>query len=216
MSSKLRRTIRHYLAFTKGMWSMLTAIPRGLEGFQTRLVETQNRLDDHLKQLDKGEQTLLYQTVGNAITSWAKLEEAVVTIFALLLRNDSRTAGLILYSIINFNTWLSIIHDLFEMDEALTPFQHRWNKLAERMRKIKDQRDQIAHHALDTKTTALKASRFDVRRKSVLQRPMGAMEAVEFTQAVTAITESVLELADEMIDALRTSTEKSGTPNSGR
>jgi hypothetical protein len=167
-------------------------------------------LDEHIKKIDQGEQTLLYQTVGNAITSWAKMEEAVVTVFALLLRNDGKTAGLILYSIINFNTWLTIIHDLFKMDETLTPFKRRWDKLAERMRRIKDQRDQIAHHALDAKLTALKASRLDTRKKSILQHPMTALEAVEFTRTVMEIAESLLELADDMIAALRTSI---GTPD---
>ena len=131
------------------------------------------------------------------------------------VRTDAAKTGLVLYSIINFNVWLSIIHDLFEMDEALTPFQKRWNKISERIRQIKDTRDQLAHHSVhQLKTDAsaappmVRPSQYDTRRKSKRQQPVDAQDANDFTTKVLGITEDLMALSEAMFDALESASPK--------
>ena len=141
------------------------------------------------------------------------MEELIVAIASLLLRSNGTKAGLIFYSIINFNVWLTIIHDLFELDTKLSPFQSRWNKISERIRRIKDQRDQLAHHSVQTRDdeihpSAVRPSTFDSRRKSLKQEPMSVLETRDFANAVLDISESLQELIQAMIGALEASREK--------
>ena len=57
----------------------------------------------------------LYTRVGQAISFWASMETRLVTIAALLLGTSEQKAGLLMYSIMNFNVWLIIIDELFSM-----------------------------------------------------------------------------------------------------
>ena len=88
------------------------------------------------------------QLLGRALTAWAKMEESLVVIVMHLLRVHPEKAGLLMYSIINFNTWLFIINDLFEMDKTLGHFRSKFGKISERIRRVKDRRDQIAHYSI--------------------------------------------------------------------
>jgi hypothetical protein len=216
MSFDLRRAIRNRIAFLRGMGSGLVSIAQGFEKYQSRLREMQAEMEASIKRAEEDESDLLFQTVGQALTTWAHLEVALVAIFALLMRTGGERSGLILYSIVNFNTWLSIIHDLFEMDHDLRQFQKRWNKISERIRRVKDQRDQIAHHAVRVERPALIASDWDVRRKTLQQKPITVREAIDFSKTVSAIAQDALILANEMGNALVALKEKSAEQDSNR
>src|ERR1700732_5442731 len=99
------------------------------------------------KERDSGRQWL-YTTVGHALSSWAIIEENLVVIATLLLRLSPSEAGLILYSIINFNTWLSIIGELFKMEEGYEKLIPEWNRFSNRLRRLKTIRDNLAHQTV--------------------------------------------------------------------
>jgi hypothetical protein len=73
----------------------------------------------------------------------------LVHIVSWLLDSETKKVGLVLYSINNFHTWLSIIDELFAMDPNFSPLRSDWIKIAERLRKLNDVRVRLAHHALE-------------------------------------------------------------------
>jgi hypothetical protein len=148
----------------------------------------------------------LFSAVGKALTSWALLEEMVVNVFSMLNRSTQTKAGAILYSIINFNTWLSITTDLFAQDELYGSFRPRWNKLSSRMRTLKDTRDRIAHHSAvvpDTLVeivalTSLKPSLYDTRPKSLKYSPLTTDQIAEFSYKIADVLRGLEDMIDEM------------------
>ena len=113
-----------------------------------------------------------------------------------------------MYSILNFGTWLSLIHDLMEMDETYAHLLPKWNKISERIRRIKDRRDQLAHHSVSMKDElGLRPSSMDTRQKTRNQRPLDLMEANEFIETTLAISETLGEFIEMMNSFYPTSPE---------
>lgn len=90
-----------------------------------------------------------YETIGRSITAWSQMEGFLVDIVSWLLDSETKKVGLVLYSINNFHTWLSIIDELFAMDPHFSPLRSDWTKIAGRLRKLNDVRVRLAHHALE-------------------------------------------------------------------
>lgn len=90
-----------------------------------------------------------YAAIGKSITDWSQMEGSLVHIASWLLDSRSKKVGLVLYSINNFHTWLSIIDELFAIDPNFSPLRSDWIKIAERLRKLNDVRVRLAHHALE-------------------------------------------------------------------
>lgn len=90
-----------------------------------------------------------YEVIGRSITEWSRMEGLLVHIANWLLDSKTKKVGLVLYSINNFHTWLSIIDELFAMDPNFSPLRSDWIKIAERLRKLNDVRVRLAHHALE-------------------------------------------------------------------
>ena len=65
--------------------------------------------------ISESDERVLFTFIGMSLTSWARMEEVMVVLVRLLLRTDRARAGLIMYSIINFNVWLTLIDDLFDL-----------------------------------------------------------------------------------------------------
>ncbi len=185
------------------------------------LAERQKALASEAEQqtkelFEKSDNNVLYLVVGSALTSWAAMEEAMVMILAYLLRTGSDKAGLILYSTINFNVWISIIDELFAIDDVYSIMKPRWNKLAERLRRLKDDRDRIAHHAVSKRNSnastfaeaTLRPSNLDIRQKSLKYKPMANDDIIAFSSKVHALAQDLLRLAGMMGDELRSSPEK--------
>jgi hypothetical protein len=151
----------------------------------------------------------LFAAVGMALTAWSRMEEMLVAFVAVLLQTSAEKAGVIMYSTINFNTWLSLIHDLFELDETQAKFRGRFDKISERIRRIKDRRDQLAHHSIRlTGDPFVRASKFDVRSKSKKQQPLGPNEVRDFMHTVATIGDDLTDLFEAMSAELRASREK--------
>jgi hypothetical protein len=51
-----------------------------------------------------------------------------------------------MYSIINFNVWLSIIDELLLLDTRYSKTKSKWNGISSKLRGLKDTRDRLAHH----------------------------------------------------------------------
>src|ERR1700730_18778797 len=91
----------------------------------------------------------LFTNVGLALSQWAGMEDLLVGISCLLLRTHEATkVGIMLYSIANPPTWLSIIGELFSQEPRYITLKPRWNKLSERLIKLNDTRVRLAHHTI--------------------------------------------------------------------
>lgn len=181
---------------------------------------------DRLHEIDKAatgtDRRLLFATIGQTLSTWARMEEALVIVVALLLRVHTSKAGLIMYSIINFNVWLTLIHDLFVLDVKLNVRQKRWNKINERIRKIKDQRDQLAHHPVhESKSSfmssgaAIHAPKYDTRQKTKRQYPIDSGQVIQLGETVLQIIDDLEELITAMGGTLAASDEKFESLSSG-
>jgi hypothetical protein len=158
------------------------------------------------------ERETLFLTIGRALSLWATMEEFLVIIVAHLLVVRTAQAGLIMYSILNFNVWLSLIHDLMALDGKFEPLQKKWNKISERIRRIKDLRDQLAHYSVSTSEAHLKPSKFDIRQKTRLQRPLDLREVFELMRTIIAICAD-LEILINDLDLILSSSKKSAEPS---
>ena len=176
---------------------LVSFVAAKIEGIKTQFQQLQAQIAAYRERTAALDFGLKHSGICVTLSHWAKMEELLVVFLALLLRVDVQKAGLLLYSILNFNVWLSIIHDLFDMDVLFATHQKQWNKVSERIRKIKDQRDQLAHqsvvkpsdqllHAVGAST--LRQSTINSRRKSQIQKPMTSDEIHHFDVEITQIS----------------------------
>jgi hypothetical protein len=98
--------------------------------------------------LKSRDEDALFRAVGQALSFWAQMEENLVPIAGMLLRTEFEMAGLVMYSIINFCVRLTIITDLFSMSNHYSSLKPRWTKIFEKLRKMQDTRDRLAHHTI--------------------------------------------------------------------
>jgi hypothetical protein len=153
----------------------------------------------------------LFLTVGQALSFYAKVEEQLVAITALLLRTRFQMAGLIMYSIINAYVRFNIIDELFSMSPNLIELKPKWEKIHKKLREMQDKRDRLAHHTSfsgNTASTALRPGRFDTRQKSLKYRPLETNEIGLFTRDLMKVLEDCTDLVNAM-DALEALREKS-------
>jgi hypothetical protein len=140
-----------------------------------------------------------YASIGKCISAWSKTESVLVTIAAMLLDTRSEKAGLVLYSINNFYTWLSILEELFAIDPQFIPLRPEWIAISSRLRKLNDTRVSLAHHALGPGKElqqfvesendelsgifpTLKPNSSDMRTKSKKHTPIGLEQLTEFAR----------------------------------
>jgi hypothetical protein len=165
----------------------------------------------------------LFTSVGQSLSHWAGMEESLVAITTLLLRShEANKVGIILYSIINFNTWLGIIGELFSQEPLYSPLKPRWNKISERLRGLKDVRDRLAHHTIhygdkattDKGATSLRPGRFDIRQKSQKYEPLEVDQIFAFGDSLGKVQEDLTALLNAMTALLsnETSQRRSSAP----
>jgi len=141
-----------------------------------------------------------YAIVGQGISHWSDVEERLIEVVACLLRTPEPKAGLVMYSIINFNVWLQLIDDLFVLDETYRSSLKQWRQIFEALRKEKDIRDRLAHHRLIQEgiEARLRPPVFDMRTKSQKMQPLTAEEILDFTERVTGINRAISALLETM------------------
>lgn len=196
-----RRFIRKTKTFFHTLRGFGGAIYGGIKKLETDLENLRAKATEINQITRSTDQQILFSYVGRALTAWSKMEETMVAIIAVLLMVSVKKAGVVMYSIYNFNTWLAVTNDLFELDEVMRPFQKRFNKISERIRRIKDLRDQLAHHSVrmsDDKST-LQSPDADARSKSKKQLPLEYDEISDFTTDVLKIAEDLIALYWDMV-----------------
>jgi hypothetical protein len=198
----MRRLIVRIRLFFRTLVGFLLDLPKGVAGLEQKITRLRAQIAALQEAQIATERGALFSQIGRALTAWSKMEECLVIMFAMILHIHPYKGGLILYSILNFNVWLSLINDLFDLDDNYRPYKKRWNKISERARRIKDQRDQLAHHAvrIDPKDgeTAVYSPRGDVRQKTLRQKPMTLTEVNVFIDTVLDIANDLQKLISEM------------------
>jgi hypothetical protein len=156
----------------------------------------------------------MWAAVGTAISTWALMEGGLVWLLTTLLRIDAYPdkAGVILYSINNFPTWLTIIDELMVLDTKLSDHRSQWNKLDSRLRALNDTRVRLAHHTamgVDHSEVSLRPPIYDVRTKSNKYSPLDEDEIREFIKKVGDVSLQLMRLIEAIQNALGTSPDKS-------
>jgi hypothetical protein len=164
----------------------------------------------------------VFANVGLALSAWAGMEELLVAIASLLLRTvEFPKVGTIMYSIVSFSVWLSIIDELFALEPLYGALKPKWNKINGRLRGLKDTRDRLAHHTIYSGgtvpggDTSLRPARFDVRQKSQKYQPLDYDQTSKFIDSIGDTTNALRELLDAMtaLLTLETSQRKSSESN---
>ena len=156
-----------------------------------------------------------YALIGKSITAWSTTESILVTIATMLLDTRPEKAGLVLYSINNFHTWLSIIEELFAIDQQFTLLRPEWIAISNRLRKLNDTRASLAHHALGRKGfehfvetdnddlsgifPTLRPNSSDTRTKSKKHTPIGRNNSSEFMHELATTQRMMATLIDRML-----------------
>jgi len=151
-------------------------------------------------------ETFLFTEVGKALSTWAALETVLVSIASMLLTNSMQKTGVVMYSIVNFGTWLNIITELYPHEELYTHLKPKWDKLTSRLRALKDIRDRLAHHSAyrpDTpvpyfELTTIAPSPYDARAKSLRYKPLSHPQIAEFNSDALHLMKDLEALMAEM------------------
>jgi hypothetical protein len=145
---------------------------------------------------------------------WAGMEGSLIAITSLLLRtHEAEKVGMIMYSILNFHVWLNIVDELFVM-EPRSSLKPRWNKISEKLKRLKDTRDRLAHHTIHHQgaisvlgiDTSLRPGPFDTRRKSKKFKPLDFDQITEFTESVRVVVDEFAALLTSMRELLKRET----------
>jgi hypothetical protein len=142
------------------------------------------------------------------------MEGLLVGIAGMLLDTKREKTGLVLYSINNFPTWLTIIEELFDIDPRYSHLRPDWIKIKNRLLKLNGIRVSLAHHALvpgkgiehlmeveddfSALFPTLQPNRFDTRSKWKKHTPVGVDELMTFATELGEAREKISKLIDQM------------------
>jgi hypothetical protein len=163
--------------------------------------------------MDKDEierKEFLYVALGESISIWAETEALIAVVGAMLLGTSYEKAGLVFYSIPNFYSWLTIIDELFIIDERFDKMKPAWGEIAETLKKLNDTRVRLAHHSSKRPegrgmVPALRPISIDVRSKSKKHAPMEVEQIVDFIRRLSPVYEKLAALLREMTPIYRAS-----------
>ena len=200
--------------FDRALDTKINLIRRGLE----RL-----RQEDHIadpakfealkegaKNIEMQRRMALCMNVGQALSVWARMEEALVGVACVLLETKIEKAGIVMYSILNFNVWTSIIDELFTVDKRFDALVPKWRKIITQLGPLQKMRNNLAHHTInlpqDDATpigdAALSPAPSDTRRQSQKSGPLDYNEISKFQDSVMTVTDSLTALLVAMAATL--------------
>jgi hypothetical protein len=166
------------------------------------------------ERLTKQAEQDFYYAIGGAITAWSRTEGLLVSIAGMLLDTTSEKVGLVLYSITNFYSWLSIIDELFVIDPQFSGLRSNWIEIAERLKKLNDIRVRLAHHSVESGRgidaivagdelmeffPSLKPNSFDTRSKSKKHSNLQMTEITAFIGDLASVADKISELLVRMV-----------------
>jgi hypothetical protein len=186
--------------FDRALDTKINLIRRGLE----RL-----RQEDHIadpakfealkegaKNIEMQRRMALCMNVGQALSVWARMEEALVGVACVLLETKIEKAGIVMYSILNFNVWTSIIDELFTVDKRFDALVPKWRKIITQLGPLQKMRNNLAHHTInlpqDDATpigdAALSPAPSDTRRQSQKSGPLDYNDGGDSFKRIIATT----------------------------
>jgi len=140
-----------------------------------------------------------HATIGLAISHWAYMETHLVKICARLLGASDERTGVMLYSIMNFHSWLNIIDDLFLLTPSYSKQKAAWGKESTKLRAMADIRNRLAHHtALGKGSPTLKPTALDARSKSKKHSPLAIQEILDFDSTIVKMNDALLAIHQEL------------------
>jgi hypothetical protein len=182
---------------------------------KARAAELEAEVQEIAEKSKKHQEWTLYTAIGQTLCQWATMEEMLVGIASLLLRTgEFSKVGTIMYSIVNFNTWLGIIEDLFLQEPRYVTLTPKWTKLSDRIRGLKTTRDRLAHHTIYrgdkvgtiSGDTSLRPGRFDLRKSAQKHQPLDYDQIHEFSRSLDVIHNDITKLLEAMTDLLNRET----------
>lgn len=146
---------------------------------------------------------VFFTSVGQSISMWSNTEGFLVAVAGMLLDTRFAKAGLIFYSIPNFYSWLSIIDELFSMEQKFSAQKPEWGAIADRLKKLNDTRVRLAHHSFRRGQEVdhfpvLRPNRYDTRAKSKKHGPLDIDEIMAFTEDLLPVMERITKLLNDM------------------
>jgi hypothetical protein len=158
-----------------------------------------------LDSFEQERERLFFAAVGQTLSLWARMEQFLVLITSILLGTTSTKAGIIMYSIVNFNVRLNIINELFSIERCYSTLEPRWNKINDKLRGLKDTRDRLAHHTIfrnDSRNTNIKESlrpvQLDLRQKSQKYQPLDFEKIIQFSSSFRLVSNNLTVLINAM------------------
>ena len=187
------------------------------------VAELEAEVQEIAEKSEKHQEWSLYTAIGQALCQWATMEENLVGIASLLLKTaEFSKVGTIMYSIVNFNTWLGIIEDQFLQEPMYISLKPKLDKLSTRIRGLKKTRDRLAHHTIYrgnnvgtiSGDTSLRPGRFDLRKDAQKYQHLDYDQIHTFSLTIDKIHKDITELLTVMTDLLNheTSQQKSSEP----
>ncbi|MHB8268784.1 hypothetical protein [Bradyrhizobium sp.] len=179
---------------------------------------------ERIKKWQTEDKRNLFMLVGEALSLWAQMEDSLVVIAGALLRTKFEKAGVVLYSITNFHVWLGLIDELFALESRYDTVKPKWNKVAERLKKLNDTRARLAHHTiyavppLELEGASLRPGRLDLRRRSLKYEPLNTDQMLTFIHSVSRALEDLAAVTNAMTEIIlqEPSPEKSDEQDSGQ
>jgi hypothetical protein len=150
-----------------------------------------------------------YSAVGQGISFWTSMEARLVQIAARLMGTTDEKAGLLLYSIMNFHSWLNSIDELFALEPRYSEQRQPWQDTSAKLRGLNDTRVRLAHHTVWRDDTfrsgrpSLLPGQFDTRIKSRKYKPLELEEIYVFSNSVLETEKELMKIIQAM-DALKT------------
>lgn len=221
----MRLRWRLYRLLSRAIDARIELLTRSTEWLDDKALtaKLEESLQETAPKLKDQHRNALYTSVGQALSHWASMEDLLVTIACLLLRTaEVKKIGIIMYSIINFNTWLGIIGELFLQEPLYSPLTTKWNKIMDRLRGLNKTRNRLAHHTIhygdkvaSSGDAFLKPGQFDTRQETQQYQPLDIDQIFKFTDSVAKVRDDLSTLLKAMTALLaqETSQQKSSEPN---
>jgi hypothetical protein len=162
---------------------------------------------------DSSQREKFHALIGMSISSWVIIEYIMIGIFVTLARCDLDVAGIVLYSNMNFGSWISMITEILALRTEQKENSKKWGKLAGELRALKDTRDRLAHDTtlgfLTDIPDKLAPSSWDVRSKSRRHKPLSPADIEVFLEEVTVLSIKLEHFCNSVADVALASSGKS-------
>jgi hypothetical protein len=198
--------------YSRAIDAKIEALRRAIEWLRDKTPVSE--LEAPVEKFKEQHRIALYTAVGQGLSHWAAMEESLIAVVGLLLgTGEAMKIGIVMYSIVNFNAWRSIIDELFFQEPLYTLLKPKWNKINSKLAGLKKTRDRLSHHTIHygdkaatfAGATSLRPGRFDSRRERKYES-LDVDQILKFTDSVAALQRDLTALLNAMTDLLKRET----------